>query len=188
MIVPDKDADGLSAGAILRHTLLLLGLPKDSIHVHLLAKGNNVHSDHERSNIAALSPSYIFLVDLGSRAAPPIIPTEHVGLVIDHHHATEQDFPQNSEHITACHSPPVATSSLLTYHLCEALHSEVASKCDWLCIVSDLHRICAAVTELAIYQPPLHLTGGTECILHGRGSLLAPSLRFSLYLSVISMY
>lgn len=135
VIVPDKDADGLSAGAILRHTLLLLGLPKDSIHVHLLAKGNNVHSDHERSNIAALSPSYIFLVDLGSRAAPPIIPTEHVGLVIDHHHATEQDFPQNSEHITACHSPPVATSSLLTYHLCEALHSEVASKCDWLCIV-----------------------------------------------------
>ena len=31
VIVPDKDADGLSAGAILRHTLVLLGLPKDLI-------------------------------------------------------------------------------------------------------------------------------------------------------------
>ncbi|EME49427.1 hypothetical protein DOTSEDRAFT_163787 [Dothistroma septosporum NZE10] len=135
VIVPDKDADGLSAGAILRHTLLLLELPKDLVHVHLLSKGNTVHSDDERAKIAELEPSYIFVVDQGSRAAPPLIASEHVGLIIDHHFAADKDFPRNSEHVTACHSPPVATSSLLTWHLCEPLHAEVASRCDWLCVV-----------------------------------------------------
>ena len=105
--------------------------------MHLLEKGNTVHSDDERQRIASLEPEYIFVVDQGSRASPPLIESQHVGLVIDHHYATEKDFPKDSEHITACHSPPVATSSLLTYHLCEALHPDVASRCDWLCIVSQ---------------------------------------------------
>ena len=135
VIVPDKDADGLSAGAILRHTLVLLGLPKDLIHVHLLTKGNTVHSDSERDQIASHNPAYIFVVDQGSRSGPPLINADHTGLVIDHHYATPTDFPSGSEHVTACESPPVATSSLLTYILCEPLHSEVSAKCDWLCIV-----------------------------------------------------
>lgn len=135
VIVPDKDADGLSAGAILRHTLVLLGLPKDLIHVHLLTKGNTVHSQPERDQIASHKPAYIFVVDQGSRSGPPLIDADHTGLVIDHHYATPTDFPSGSEHVTACESPPVATSSLLTYTLCEPLHSEVSAKCDWLCIV-----------------------------------------------------
>ena len=135
MICPDKDADGLSAGAILRHTLILLGLDEDLIKVHLLTKGNTVHSPGEREKMLQHQPDYVFVIDQGSRSGPPLVDKEHTGLVIDHHYAQSTDFPKDAEYITACHSPPVATSSLLTYLLCEPLHEEVRSKCDWLAIV-----------------------------------------------------
>ncbi|KAM3418372.1 hypothetical protein BST61_g4369 [Cercospora zeina] len=135
VLVPDKDADGLSAGAILQHTLLLLGVSPERILAHFLVKGNTVHSDVERQRIAALNPAYVFVIDQGSRAGPPLVDVPHTGLVIDHHFATPSDFPEGCSYVTACHSPPVATSSLLTYHICEALHAGVASTCDWLCVV-----------------------------------------------------
>ncbi|KAF7193134.1 hypothetical protein HII31_05568 [Pseudocercospora fuligena] len=135
VIVPDKDADGLSAGAILRRTLVLLGLPKEIIHVHLLTKGNTVHSEEERTEMSALKPAYVFVIDHGSRSGPPLVSNTHKGLVIDHHFATQSDFPDGSEHVSACHSPPVATSSLLTYEICKPLHVRVEETCDWLCVV-----------------------------------------------------
>lgn len=135
VLVPDKDADGLSAGAILQHTLLLLGVSPERIKTHLFTKGTTVHSDVERQRLASLNPEYVFVIDQGSRPGPPIVDVPHTGLVIDHHFATPSDFPERSNHVTACHSPPVATSALLTYHICETLHPEVASKCDWLCVV-----------------------------------------------------
>nr|OQO20731.1 hypothetical protein B0A51_12765 [Rachicladosporium sp. CCFEE 5018] len=135
LIVPDKDADGLSSGAILRHTLILLGLRENLIDVHLLSKGNNVFDDVERARMLAYYPDYVFVIDQGSRSGPPIIDKPHTGLVIDHHFATEADFPKDSDHVSACHSPPVATSSLLTYLICEPLHDEVRAKCDWLAVV-----------------------------------------------------
>jgi len=136
LIVPDKDADGLSSGAILRHTLKLLGLPAECIDVQLLSKGHTIHSDSEREQMAAHKPAYIFIVDHGSRSGPPVIDTPDTKtLIIDHHHATDSDFPKGSEHVTACFSPPVATSSLLTYEICEPLHQGVRDRCAWLCIV-----------------------------------------------------
>lgn len=136
MIVPDKDADGLSSGAILRHTLILLGLKEDLIDVHLLSKGNTVHSASERALMEAYKPAYIFVLDQGSRQSPPLVSDPEVcSLVIDHHHATTKDFPEGSSHVTACNSPPVATSSLLTYTLCLPLHESVHSLTSWLTIV-----------------------------------------------------
>jgi hypothetical protein len=136
LIVPDKDADGLSSGAILRHTLILLGLREDLIDVHVLSKGNNVHSPSERALMEAYNPAYIFVLDQGSRQSPPLVSDPDVcSLVIDHHHATPADFPERSAHVTACMSPPVATSSLLTYLLCLPLHSSVHDLTAWLAIV-----------------------------------------------------
>ena len=135
LIVPDKDADGLSSGAILQRTLILLGLAPELISVHLLSKGNNVHSPPERAGMASHHPKFIFVLDQGSRSGPPLIDADHEALIIDHHHATESDFPDNTAHVTACTSPPVATSSLLTYYLCQPLHPEVQEKTDWLCVV-----------------------------------------------------
>ncbi|KAK5111109.1 hypothetical protein LTR62_005308 [Meristemomyces frigidus] len=134
LIAPDKDADGLSAGAILRHTLILLGLPSELIDVHLLTKGTTIHSDDEKTKMVASNPAYIFVIDHGSRSGPPLVENAKT-LIIDHHHATDKDFPDASAHVSACFSPPVATSALLTYEICRPLHPEVQPRCDWLCIV-----------------------------------------------------
>ncbi|GKT50992.1 uncharacterized protein ColSpa_11173 [Colletotrichum spaethianum] len=135
LIVPDKDADGLTPGAILERTLVLLGLDPSLITAYLLPKGKNIHDESCRSAMASHSPVYIFILDQGSRQSPPLVDTLHRGIVIDHHHALANDHPQNALHITACDSPPVATSSLLTYLICRDLHDGVEGACDWLCVM-----------------------------------------------------
>ena len=86
--------------------------------------------------MASFDPSYIFVLDQGSRKSPPLIPDPgHRSIVIDHHHALEDDHPEGAIHVTACDSPPVATSSLLTYIICRGLHPDVEKKCDWLCVM-----------------------------------------------------
>lgn len=135
LLVPDKDADGLTSGSILQKTLILLGLDPALISVHLLQKGGNIHGDEERAAMAAYKPSYIFVLDQGSRKSPPVIDLPHKALVIDHHYALDDDFPELSLHVTACNSPPVATSSLLTYLICREMHQEVSTTCDWLCVM-----------------------------------------------------
>lgn len=87
--------------------------------------------------MAAHNPAYIFVLDQGSRQSPPLIPSSNtISLVIDHHHAaSETDFPANSSHVTACNSPPVATASLLTYHICTPLHPSVPDLTAWLAVV-----------------------------------------------------
>lgn len=104
--------------------------------MHLLSKGNTVHSPSERALIEAYHPAYIFVLDQGSRQSAPLVSDPNVcSLVIDHHYATPADFPERSTHVTACMSPPVATSSLLTYLLCLPLHPSVHSITAWLAIV-----------------------------------------------------
>ncbi|KJZ71013.1 hypothetical protein HIM_09592 [Hirsutella minnesotensis 3608] len=135
LIVPDKDADGLSSGAILQKTLVLLGLEPSLIHSHLLQKGHSIHDETEREAMTVHKADYIFVLDQGSRESPPVVDTPHQALIIDHHWALDSDFPKGSRHVSACNSPPVATSSLLTYHICAALHDDVERTCDWLCVV-----------------------------------------------------
>lgn len=86
--------------------------------------------------MAAHDPAYIFVLDQGSQKSPAVIDKPHRALIIDHHHAAgDDDFPAGAAHVTAYHSPPVATTSLLTYHICRDLHEGVAAQCDWLCVV-----------------------------------------------------
>ena len=70
LVVPDKDADGLSSGVILYRTLITLGLDPSLIDVHLVQKGSNIHSQSEREAMTAIKPAYIFVLDQGSAAAP----------------------------------------------------------------------------------------------------------------------
>jgi single-stranded DNA-specific DHH superfamily exonuclease len=135
LIVPDKDTDGLTSGVILYRTLELLGVKRDLINVHLVKKGNAVSSDEERAIITEKNPEYIFVLDQGSRASSPLSERPHKAIVIDHHFALESDHPDGSTLVTACNSPPVATSSLLTYTICSELHPGVEEKCNWLCIM-----------------------------------------------------
>lgn len=136
LIVPDKDADGLASGSILQRTLILLGLPSSLINIHLVQRGNNIHEPSERTAMTEVSPSYVFVLDQGSRRSLPVVDTpNHRALVIDHHQAAEDDFPSGSQHVTACNSPPVATSALLTYLVCRPLHPAIEEQCAWLAVL-----------------------------------------------------
>lgn len=118
LLVPDKDADGLTgeycpaagrsrslmpsiaAGYVMHKTLELLGLPANDIFVHVLSKGTNVHSASERETIESLIKrediERVVVLDQGSRPGP-IVGTLPVGseaqakpmLLIDHHQSTE---------------------------------------------------------------------------------------------------
>ncbi|KAF1944865.1 hypothetical protein EJ02DRAFT_509822 [Clathrospora elynae] len=132
LILPDKDADGLSSGAILHHTLTSLGLSSDLISVYFPPKGSNIHDESTQDAINARSPSYIFVLDQGSRKTPPLVDLPHKCLVIDHHFTDEGGFPEGAEYVTAHDCPPVATSALLTYHICLPLHPDLSDKISWL--------------------------------------------------------
>ena len=132
LIVPDKDADGLDAGVILYKTLAFLGLPTSLIDVHLIGKNSTVHNEEERSVMLRKKPSFVIVIDQGSRDAPPVVNSPDAeALIIDHHLSDE--FPKDALVVSACHFPPVATSALLTYEICRELDPNINSKCGFLC-------------------------------------------------------
>lgn len=102
--------------------------------------------------MAAQNPAYIIVLDQGSRRSPPLIPTPHTCLVIDHHFVSPEydDKPEGSELVNACHSPPVATSSLLTYEICLPLQDAVAANCGWLCAIGTF----ADLGNTIKWEPP----------------------------------
>lgn len=137
-MVPDKDADGLSAGVILYRTLTALGLSQSNISIHIVAKGRSIHDAAERDLMATkYDPAYVIVLDQGSFPGPPIISDADARcLILDHH--LSDGFPQDATVVPACHYPPVATTSLLTYLICEAVHpSPDAFKqtCDYLACI-----------------------------------------------------
>ena len=146
----------------------MLGLPKDLISVHFLQKGNRFFDEEERQAMAAYKPSYIFMLDQGSSESAPVIDgTACRSLVIDHHWApTKFDFPRWAEYVTACHSPPVATSSLLTYYICSPLHEQVPETCSWLCAIGTYGDLSNSFR----WEPPFPDMGPTFQ-KHGKSSI-----------------
>ena len=98
-------------------------------------KGGNIHNEVSLKAITAYSPSYIFVLDQGSRKGPSLTKLPHTCLIIDHHFAEEDGFPEGSEFVTAHDCPPVATSSLLTYHICLPLHPGLSDQISWLTVL-----------------------------------------------------
>ncbi|CAG8954973.1 hypothetical protein HYFRA_00008662 [Hymenoscyphus fraxineus] len=134
LIVPDKDADGLSSGVIIHRTLTRLGLDEGLLDVHLVQKGSNIHEEVERKAMLEKNPSFVIVLDQGSRGGPPVIDShETKSLIIDHH--LSDDFPQNATIVSACHCPPVATTALTTYEICKSLHPSLVSECAYLCAI-----------------------------------------------------
>ncbi|KAF1918166.1 hypothetical protein BDU57DRAFT_514769 [Ampelomyces quisqualis] len=150
LILPDKDADGLSSGSILYHTLTTLGLDPSLISIYFPPKGSNVHDQLTADAISTLSPSYIFVLDQGSRKTPPLTTQPHKALVIDHHFAEEGGFPAGAGYVTAHDCPPVATSALLTYHICLPLHPDLSDKISWLCALGTHGDLGTTIK----WQPP----------------------------------
>ena len=151
VICPDKDADGLSSGVILYRTLTELGLRDDLITVHLLSKATSLRSDSETEQIKSYEPAYIIILDQGSFAGPAIvadIPT----LIIDHHYSF--DFPEQAVICTAAYSPPIATTALLTYHICLPLVK--SGECiDYLAVIGTIGDLSASVKWVEPFPPHL---------------------------------
>ena len=117
--------------------------------VHLVQKGSNIHEEAERQLMSQKRPSFIIVLDQGSRGGPPVIDNaETKSLVIDHH--LSDDFPEGArvssqatersgltytQVVSACHYPPVATTSLLTYEICQELDEDIGSECGYLCAI-----------------------------------------------------
>lgn len=134
LIVPDKDTDGLSAGVIIHRTLVKLGLDAKHLDVHLVQKGSNIHEELERKSMLEKKPKFVIVLDQGSRGGPSVIDDPQArSLIIDHH--LSDDFPEDAEVVSACHYPPVATTSLLAFEICKELHSDIASECGYLCVM-----------------------------------------------------
>ena len=95
VIVPDKDADGLSAGVIVHRTLVKLGLDSKHLNVHLVQKGSNIHQEYERQLVLEKKPNFVIVLDQGSRGGPPVIEDEDAkSIIIDHHLSDE--FPKDA--------------------------------------------------------------------------------------------
>ncbi|KAF5693973.1 dhh family, partial [Fusarium mundagurra] len=161
LIVPDKDADGLAAGAIIRKTLILLGLHPKLISCYTMNKNSLLHYGDSRANMEAYNPSYIIVLDQGSWKSEPVIDSPHRALVIDHHLAEDDDHPKGAILVTANKCPPIATSSLLTYLICRDLHERVEESCGWLCVMGTHGDLGNAIR----WRPPfpnMQATFGTH--------------------------
>lgn len=99
----------------------------------MLHKASSVFQKEEQQRMEAYGASRIIIMDQGSRGGPSLVNTKTPygetvqTLIIDHHESDE--FPDSALVVSACRSPPIATSSLLTYLVCLPLHGSVRSRC-----------------------------------------------------------
>ena len=65
------------------------------IDVHLLQKGASIHDESERLAMKEKDPTFVIVLDQGSRSGPPIIDSADAkSLIIDHHLSDE--FPERT--------------------------------------------------------------------------------------------
>ncbi|EKM51352.1 uncharacterized protein PHACADRAFT_213194 [Phanerochaete carnosa HHB-10118-sp] len=135
LLVPDKDADGLSGGLIIYRTLVALGHSEEALRVHFVTQGSNPHREQERQRLEAHGADYAIVVDQGSRPGSALVPGAKT-LLVDHHLSDE--FPDDTLVLSACKYEPVVTSATLAYLLCRPLHPSVVALCDYLCAMGTL--------------------------------------------------
>lgn len=73
----------------------MLGLNPANLDIHLVKKGSNIHEEEERTAMLAKQPSYVFVLDQGSRGGPPVIDSEETKCIVIDHHLSD-DFPDQS--------------------------------------------------------------------------------------------
>lgn len=169
LLVPDKDADGLSAGVIVERTLVHLGAQRENICIHHIPGGK---SPTAREDLQSYDAQWIIVLDQGSGKGPPIVPGAEDGwidsetpkerkgervmsMVIDHHHVSDidNDAPQGALLVNACQHPPVATSALLTWCICRPLWPNGAGDArliDYLALIGT----CGDLSVNVSWAPP----------------------------------
>lgn len=129
VVACDRDVDGL-AGAVLVGRALERRGGRD---VELLAarKGEHIHAAGLRTRVRSRRPAAVVVVDMGSRGTPiGLGPT----LVIDHHQP--RGLPPDARVVTAHGHSPVASSSLLAFHVVAPLAD--VRDLDWLALLGTV--------------------------------------------------
>jgi hypothetical protein len=125
LLIPDKDADGLSAGMIMKRTLIHLGAKPELIAEHHIPSGKNPASKSQQEVLEKYDARWIIVLDQGSPAGPPLVKGAEKGwasdeegavrtMVLDHHFVTDLDKegPQGSLLLNACKSRSTTWRSL----------------------------------------------------------------------------
>ncbi|GGD99358.1 hypothetical protein GCM10011390_17700 [Aureimonas endophytica] len=113
LIVCHNDADGLSAGVILKKALERQGRHPA---IRIVGKGENAYSDAFQAELAPRRRDGVILADVGtSSALRPAGPA----IVVDHHVPT--GLPAGATVISGIENRPVPTSSLIAYRAARAL-------------------------------------------------------------------
>ncbi len=132
VIFHDSDADGVTAAVVLEKALARLGRSTSRI---MPSRDRNAWSEANRAAVAALSPTHLFVLDMGTRTEPLIEGAREC--IIDHH--LPDGSPAERVLITAYDWSPIPNTSHLTWELCAAITD--VSDLDWIAaigVISDL--------------------------------------------------
>jgi len=177
LLVPDHDADGLSAGTIISLTLQLLGKPADQIHVHFVHRGRSISDPKEKEDIESFCREHgighIIILDQGSRGATEalIIPPPAWGsnapkrktLIIDRYYHIQTTL--NTTILSSKGHPPVASTSLLAYTLCCTLHPTAPDATALLAIMGTLSSSSSSTALEKLRSPPVSIYLNTAPVL-----------------------
>ena len=115
VVLHDSDADGVTAGVVLARALERAGFAD----VARLApdRERNAWTEANRARVRELKPRALFVLDLGSSAAPVAegVPT----CLVDHHRP--EGVPPGATLVSGYGWEPTPNTSLLVYELCRAL-------------------------------------------------------------------
>lgn len=148
----------VSSCMVTYRTLTALGLSKDLIKVHLLQKATSIFKPIEQERLESIindslsdlandatttgslsREARVIVLDQGSRPGPALVRTSHTTasavrtLIVDHH--MSDAFSEGAEVLSACHSPPISTTSLLIYLTCSPLHPSLPAQTAWYCLL-----------------------------------------------------
>ena len=125
----DVDADGVAAGVVWQRVLERLGFQVARLSTD---RERNVWTPSNREKIAALSPDFLWVLDLGCRDEKVLqnVPTAF----LDHHRP--EGVPDGDTLITGYGWPEVPNTSWMTYEL--ALGKVPVEDLDWIAVIGTL--------------------------------------------------
>lgn len=126
----DTDADGLAAGALWQRAMERMGYT-NCVRV-LPGRERNAWNAENRAKIAAQSPEFLFVLDLGSQATAVI---EGISTCFIDHHRPE-GVPPGDTLISAYSWDPIPCTSLMVYQVAGALVG--LSDLDWIAAIGAL--------------------------------------------------
>ncbi|KAI5779796.1 hypothetical protein EDC01DRAFT_621170 [Geopyxis carbonaria] len=135
LLLPDRDADGITAGTIINRALRFLEKKPEHVLVHFWSPAAPLYSPENiqavNEMIEKYSISHTIIIDQGSRPGPRLFTGGKI-MVVDHHHT--ESFPSDTTMVSALPCPPVVTSSILAHKLVTPLSEELAEDTTWLAL------------------------------------------------------